>query len=221
MKLTPTVKRKITRDWLGKFPQYGVYKPMWLLRRAGPILLGIILERNRGNDWYYPIFHLHNLASAFPCVSLTLAHNLKTIKTGSREFIEAEFHESKYAEAADRLCHQAPLSCADEIHLSDVLDLYAKGFENPFLAVPTLLYKDIVTILAWAGARKEAREYLDRALIESSQWRPQAIENEGGLDLWRARLEEAINNPDQVRMVVAEEIIKHRLEKIPSAGLIV
>ena len=75
---------------------------------------------------------------------------------------------------------------------------------------------------AWpTGAREEAREYLNRAINESSQWRPQAIENEGGLDSWMSRMEETIDQPDRVKEVVAEEIVKHRLEKIPLIELIV
>jgi hypothetical protein len=38
--LTPAWKTKITADWSAAFPGLGVYKPLHLLRRAGPLLMG-------------------------------------------------------------------------------------------------------------------------------------------------------------------------------------
>jgi hypothetical protein len=35
-KLTSAMKQKFTKDWHELFPQFGVYKPMWLARRVGP-----------------------------------------------------------------------------------------------------------------------------------------------------------------------------------------
>lgn len=60
--LTAAAKKKITLDWSRLFPELGTYRPLHLLRRVGPLLQGIALERTSGNDLYRPMAHIHCLA---------------------------------------------------------------------------------------------------------------------------------------------------------------
>ena len=94
-KLTPAVKRKITLDWHDCFPEMGIYKPLHLLRRVGPLLIGILLERDRTADRYLPTFYVHNLAKHFPVITLTLASPLRTEKTFAPDKIKVSEHESE------------------------------------------------------------------------------------------------------------------------------
>lgn len=58
MKLTQYLQDKITEDWARLLPGLGIYKPMRLLRRVGPMLTGICLDRDSGNEAYRPTFHV-------------------------------------------------------------------------------------------------------------------------------------------------------------------
>ena len=43
MKVTPALKKRISQDWQGCFPGLKIWKPIRLLRRVGPLLIGITL----------------------------------------------------------------------------------------------------------------------------------------------------------------------------------
>ena len=59
--LTGSARNRITTDWQRCFPHLGVRKPMSLLKRNGPLLIGIYLDGTRSNDVYVPLFHVHAL----------------------------------------------------------------------------------------------------------------------------------------------------------------
>src|SRR5687767_11517160 len=118
MKLSTSIKRQITEDWVKCFPALGIYKPMWLLRRTGPLLQGICLNRDSANDAYRPTFHVHNLAKNLPFVSLTLSAPLRTVKTGTPETIRAAFHKERFVDASDRLRRQTQVPLAGPVHLN-------------------------------------------------------------------------------------------------------
>lgn len=104
-KLTPAIKKRITNDWHRLFPALGVYKPMHLLNRVGPLLIGILLEVKSGNHNYIPTFHVHNLTRPFPVVALGLATTL------NREYVHQELEidvirtlfGSKYDEGIEQM----------------------------------------------------------------------------------------------------------------------
>ena len=72
------VARDLTRDWATLFPGFGVWRPLRLLRRLGPWVQGITLERTSAGDEYRPTAHVHALTRDFPTISLTLASPLRT-----------------------------------------------------------------------------------------------------------------------------------------------
>src|SRR5689334_13255395 len=82
-KLTAQLVRQITRDWNDLFPQMAVFRPMWLMRRIGPLVQGIVLERSSGGTQYRPILHVHDLSHPFPTVSLSMSQLLRSRRTGA------------------------------------------------------------------------------------------------------------------------------------------
>ena len=67
-KLTVTANRVIFGDWLRHFSDMGAYEPMWMMKRHGPLLIGVCLNSTRSNDAYLPTFHLHNLLQPNPAI---------------------------------------------------------------------------------------------------------------------------------------------------------
>jgi hypothetical protein len=63
IKLTPPLKRQITHAWNERFPQMGVFEPMWLMRRIGPVVQGICLNRSSTGTDYIPITHIYDLCA--------------------------------------------------------------------------------------------------------------------------------------------------------------
>ena len=114
-KLTLTAKQQITEDWNRCFPEMGIYKPLHLLRRVGPVLIGILLERDSTKDRYLPTFHVHNLAKPFPVITLTLSEPLRTEITQAPDQIKVSQHESRFEEASERMDRQALLPLKGDV----------------------------------------------------------------------------------------------------------
>src|SRR5438105_15618157 len=149
MKLSPTVRKQITEDWMRCFPDLGIYKPLWLLRRTGPLACGVCLDRDSGNDAYRPTFHVHNLAKVSPVVTLSLAHPLLTATTGVPENIRAVFHAQRFADAAERLHRQAPIPLSGLVRLGDCLQAYRAYMRQPLGRYRLELFEDILTLFVW------------------------------------------------------------------------
>lgn len=217
--LTPSAKKQITLDWRSCFPGLGVYRPMHLLRRCGPLLLGILLERDSGNISYRPTFHVHNLAAEFSTITLTLTHQLRTQRTGAPETIDVKYHQGKYHEAAARLSHQAPLSLRGDLSLSTVLDAYQDFIEWPTTHFEPHLYEDMALLCAWASKEVLARDLVYEAHSTMKRWPSEVLAAIGGLDAWVISLERRLADPDAIHETVAHQIENLRAHKIPIGRL--
>src|SRR5689334_8250555 len=108
-KLDAGAARRITEDWATAFPGFGVYRPLRILRRLGPLVQGVTLERSSSGNDYLPTAHVHALTRSFPVISLTLAERLAG-NSGVEQRIKLSDHESSFAWAVDRLRSQSHLS---------------------------------------------------------------------------------------------------------------
>lgn len=61
-----TVSGAETSDWAKAFPGFDVWQKLCLLRRVGPTLQGICLERTTSGDEYFATAHVHALTTDFP-----------------------------------------------------------------------------------------------------------------------------------------------------------
>ena len=215
-KLTPANKKLITNDWAERFPEFKVYRPMWLLRRTGPLVVGICLDRTSGNDQYRPTFHVHCLARPWDGISLTLDQGLKTIRSGTTESINVRFHYDHVDEAAQRLKDQVKFPMCGTWNLGDVVAAYHNYMTVPGGMDHYILYEDIVSYYTWCDKRDKALIILDEFMPTLRSWKHVAL-MEGGPDAWYAKCRKIIENTD-VRQIVEDEVIKHKLTKIPDEG---
>lgn len=220
-KLTDPIKREITKDWATQFPGLGIYKPLWLLRRVGPLLEGICLNRDSSNERYQPIFHVHCLARAESSLSLTLADELRTARNDTPQKIKVAFHKDHYAEAVKKMNQQASLSLLGDLSLNSVLQAYTSYMTQPLAKYPVLLFEDIITALLWCGQAVEADSKLTQFETEMKTW-PSSIaslQRAGGVDAWSKKCRSWIANPDTVRKIVEDQIVFHGVDHLPNAEL--
>lgn len=221
MKLTGKLKDRITEDWARLLPGLGIYKPMRLLRRTGPLLSGICLERDSGNEAYRPTFHVHVLAEAFPTVSLTLAHYLLTEKTRAPETIRATFHEQRYAAACARLQRQAPLPLAGSLSCVQVLRAYREYMQTPIGKCSELLYEDMIAILVWCGQLERATASLREFVKDVRSWPAHVLADiPSGIDGFIQRCRSWIDNPSALRTNVEREVVKLEADHLPVADFV-
>lgn len=216
--LTKDIERQITEDWHREIPSLGIYRPRRLLRRTGPLLIGICLERDSSGDVYKPMFHVHCLANEAPVVFLTLFTQLRSPHSGGPEFIQLRFHEGAYKEAASRMVRQALLPLAGDVRLDHVLATY-----HDYLATPigqrqaANLYSDMIALLVWggdlAGAEKLVNECL--SLEDGAQFRHVGGRS-GFADVCRKLLE----NPMLVQQMVETQITALGVGSLPVSDLL-
>lgn len=231
LKLTPPVKRRITNDWRSVFLGLGIYKPRRLLRRVGPLVIGVVLERDSSNDAYCPLFHVHFLGIASPSLSLTLAqgivsarmlaHGITAPSSSQSQWIPAAKHELQWREAAQLLAAQVPLPLEGDLHLRQVLQAYkAYVAVSKWYGGALNLYPDMIALCVWCHRPKQATRLLETG-TKAIQKLPARIvaKIEGGIEGWRNEQEKIMRHPELLQATVAQEIINHKLEKLPVSEL--
>jgi len=209
-RLSKGVQNLVTKQWLEFFPEMKSIIRMDLMRRVGPLLICIELERhcNILQHQYWPCFFVHNLAREF--LSLTTMLKLYLPTWTDCKYINIENHLGVYQKAARLIKEEAPIPLDGPISLDQVF----KGYSNfqPSYYIDWL--EDSLLIAAWAGEKKKAYQYLDWAEKIFKTWPETAQERHGGKN-WRANLVAKIENPDELREITHTEVIKHKLEKVP------
>jgi hypothetical protein len=208
--------QRVRKDWATQFPALSIWRPRWLVRRLGPLLQGVHLDRASSPDVYRPTSHVHALVRPAPNITLTLARRLKTA-SGAEESISLRFHDKKYKEAARRLAQQNPLQLDRPPILSEVLAAYhAEVLETKRPAwAPSLLELEGMILLAGAvGNRSAIDSGLEFARSVSANWEADWPERSGRRQDWLDHLAEQARDQATLRRVVESEVERHGLRDV-------
>lgn len=219
MKLTPKIKRQITHDWNTQLPNLGIYAPMWLLRKCGPLLIGVCLDRDSGNDSYRPTFHVHSLTKDHSGISLTMCQRLRTLRTGAEDWVTVMGHAQRHAEAAQRMNQQALLPLSGPVTLQMVLDAYHAYLQRPRQGWTVHLLEDIITLLVACGRLDDAARFLQQTATAMASWPAFVLERMEPISSWEAKMQRLIDNPELVHQTVSEQAAKLKVENLPTISL--
>ncbi|MEU9290615.1 hypothetical protein AB0D57_39750 [Streptomyces sp. NPDC048275] len=218
-KINNRVARRITSDWVSLFPEFSVWQPLRLLRRIGPVLQGITLDKSTESDQYYPTVHVHSLVQDFPVISLTLAQRLVK-SSGIQEPIEVDRHPEEFRSAAVRLEEQSALSLRQTPELREIVEalrafaVVAQRGRFPE-AIPEL--RDSVFIPAASGDSEAADESLRLVAELSEQWsKYEAPPGWTDTREWLDWLRVTADAVPSLTSLVDAQIAKHNLSKIHS-----
>lgn len=217
-RLDPAAARAITRDWAGAFPGFAVWKPLHLLRRLGPVLQGIALDRSMSADDYLPYAHVHALTREFPVVTLTLAAPLRS-RAGVARRIKVADHEREFASAVDGLRGQSPLSLGEPPTVAELLGYYRRFVsEAQRTGLPSGVgeLEDLVLIPAAMEMPDTVDDGLGFARQVGGGWSqpPPGWADTAG---WLASLEASASDPGRLRDTAVAEIHRRKLMKVPVA----
>lgn len=199
-----------------KFPDFTAWRPLHLLRRLGPLVQGIALDRSSSGDDYLPTAHVHALTRIFPVVSFTLAERLRS-SSGVTRRIAVQDHESVIEQVADQLREQSRLSLDSPPSVVDVLDCYEKyvaGQQRLGLPVGVNELEDRVLLPSVMGQSESVRAGLEFARTVTARWvtPPQGWADSGA---WIANLETLASDLATLRERVASETRRHKLGNLP------
>jgi hypothetical protein len=194
----------------------GIYKPLHLLRRVGPLLVGVLLERDSSGRTYRPTFHVQNLGRRFPTIALSLAQPLRTERTNAPEIIDVSRHEERFKDAAARLSAQAPLPFAGPVSLNRFVEASLQHMQRPGVHYEPEVYEDLISVASWAGDTARAQRLLEDAQQSMSEWPTAVLEQLGGVQRWCEGIKSRALTQDAVRQAVVDEITAHRVGAVPS-----
>jgi hypothetical protein len=220
-KQTPIVamQKKITRDWAEAFPGLGIYQTRQLLRRVGPIVAGIVLDRKSDGIGYWPAFHIHVLLKEFPVIALTLRAPLRG-RRGMPEEISVRSHDSKFPEAAERMRAACLLPMQGDVHLEDVFEAYEKWLRANTPFWPNV-FEEKILLRAWAGQKHAVEDLLVQARTQLRKLPSASLERQGGVDAWLEQMREATADRNRLEAILASEIVAHKLAKLPTVPLLI
>ncbi|MGV9277000.1 hypothetical protein [Streptomyces griseosporeus] len=210
--------RRVTSDWAELFPELTVWKPLRLLRRIGPVLQGITLDRSTSGEQYYPTAHVHALTRDFPVVSLSLAHYQHQPLT-AKEAVDIGRHAETFRAVAGRTEERSPLPLRRRPDIAEIVQAYRaaavaaqRGRRIP-TGIPEL--EDMVLVPAAAGERPLAEESLDRVRQIADGWsKYEAAMGWTDAQEWLAHLEERAGDAAGLAATVEEQIVQHGLAKV-------
>ncbi|MGW1759206.1 hypothetical protein [Streptomyces mirabilis] len=214
---TATAKR-VTSDWGAALPGFSECRPLRLLRRIGPVVQGVTLDRTTAGDGYFPTAHIHALVREFPVISLTLGQRMVTL-SGIQESVSFARHSNEYQSAARRLVAQSRLSLDEPPTISSVVDaLYEHVSVQQGRGLPPTVreLEDGVLIAAVAGELSLVESGL-RLARQMDVWPKSRLPlDRKGSGIWLTGLEEQIADPSVLSDVVEQQIYFHKLVKVPT-----
>lgn len=220
-RLTKSMRKAITQDWLGQFPGLSEYLPMHLLRCNGPVVNGIALNCDSSGVEYRPQAHVHCLLSECPSISLTATQRLRTPRTNTQVYISTVDHCELHVSAAADMAAQWELPLTGDLRLQQVLDAY-----NRWMAPlgPTrycvLEFEEMVLLCAWCGELERANWLLRGFLSQMRDWPEDVLAEIGGISDWKNILEQRMNDRKGLEATFERQLKALKLEHLPMGRLV-
>ncbi|MEV7395187.1 hypothetical protein [Streptomyces sp. NPDC091215] len=209
--------KQVTADWARVFDGFDIWRPLRLLRRVGPLVQGITLDRSTSGDAYFPTAHIHALTRPFPVVTLALGQRLSS-RSGMPEAIRFTDHAAEYLDATRRLDGQARLSLDVPPTVGDVVtELHAFAVTQYRMGWPPAVreIEDSILISSASGDRDLAEQGLQLARDLVKEWPKHRLPLDwGGEKTWITSLSENADNAEDLRAIVESQIKAHKLAKI-------
>ncbi|MDO6705958.1 hypothetical protein [Photobacterium sp. 1_MG-2023] len=222
-KLTPLIKKKITKQWHDEFTGLGIYKSMWLLRRVGFFVQGICLDRDSTNSNYLPIFHVHNLVGQKDdVISLTLRTPFRQISNGVPFHITLLQHEKSFSEYVLDFKAQMPLPLEGGISCDEMIKAYENYIANGQYETryPLSQYFDMLCLFIWCDRIDEAKVFFDDVRDKIDSWPNDVTRYMGERITDFNNLQSYIDNPEVMRATIETTIERLGFAGIPSGELI-
>ena len=208
--------RRITDCWSREFPGFDAWRPLRLLRRIGPVLQGVTLERSVTGEYYFATSHLHSLTREFPVISLSLSHRLLR---PSGQPLRIPVAEEDVSSPASKLIEQTAHSLGEvPPGLTEIISTYhefaigqkEKGHPAAFMELEDSIF---AAALADEPALVETGLGIARHLADL--WPSHRLPPDWpGADAWLNGLQSRAADPVHLASIVQSQTEIHKLAKV-------
>lgn len=213
-------RERIQSDWRSCCPSMRLYKSMSLIKRNGPIIVGLSLREDRGNTSYKVIPYVHNLLRQTSYITLTLNYPLRTKQGTYHDSFTLNSHDREFLDVCRRLHEQTLFPLSESLSLPQIIRAYEEYISRGLnLESPAFLYEDIVSLFAWCGKLEEAKQRLLNYVSVMSDWDDQMFRHVGGKLAFFDRLVEIVENRGLLEKTCESNLSLFKLERIPDYGL--
>ena len=133
-----------------------------------------------------------------------------------------EFEEGKFLEAINEIKELATIPLEGDLTLSQIINGY-KNYTG--FVYEERHYEDPALIAAWVGRPEVAKDCLEWGLAGMKEkYGDHKIHKNGNsltIDEWYADMQTKIANPDKLRQDVEDQIVHHKLTKVPRYDIII
>ena len=210
-------RRQVTADWAARFPRLSAWKPMWLVRRHGPLIHGLCLDDSRGCGFYIPQVFIHCLAEPAPAVALDGALPVRT-RAGHPTRITLADHGARIVEVGGRLAHQCAALASGALSLADLADHLSASAAMAHEAPDGRRLRMRAVFALSAALIGDARQ----AQCAIDQTRAATEERASGMAqaAWARDLRTRLADVPGLSRCVAREVARHGLGRLSDAGLL-
>lgn len=209
--------RRVTKDWAAAFPGFAIWRPLHLLRRIGPVVQGICLDRSTSGDGYLPTVHVHALTREFPVISLTLGQRFER-PTGQPEAVLFTRHEREFQRAVDALRAQSRLSLSVPPSLETIVKEYHSSSsvrQEKGLPPAVVEMEDSIFVAAAADRRDLVEGGLSLATDLAGKWPKVRLPLAWvSADVWLEGMRNKAGDLEALVETVNSQVVAHKLGKL-------
>ncbi|CAI3943119.1 unnamed protein product [Commensalibacter communis] len=218
-RLTASEKKIITSDWKSVLKNYQNYKTLHLIKRNGPILIGVYLQPVYAGEHYVPVFHTHSLMTVAPTIGLSSLICLKG-KKGANESISVLRHASEFEKLVSAFKKQVPLAFVRELYCQ-ALDQYYQHFITIDKGYSIHVMTENILLLFWCQYDRQAIEQrINKYKSIIQQWPDAAKIRFSSEQGWEKSIH-SLMSLDRLQETVQKELLKFKLDQIEDNGLII
>ena len=194
------------------------FQPFHLIKRTGPVVIGVYLHTGSSNSDYVPTAHIHCILRDAPGISLAAMHRVKNSK-GANAGVRVPLHDEYWRRFAERLLAECAILEDRPLSLQDVLMQYRNRLKLGEHKYQAGIFTDIILLLHWGGYEQHALDAVEFFVAEMEQWPDSTLQKRLGIDTWRNEVELQLVSQEDLNEVLTQHIQDLKLEKHPDLGL--
>lgn len=222
VKIDRKMDRQITKDWAAVFPNL-VKEPKGdcYARRVGPLLISLWHTLNKARTDIKPCVSYSNLSNPkkFGNIGATFTfEDIYDFKSKISYYRWKQEHETGlYKQIVEEFRQYATIPLEGPVKLSQIIEGYKKQ-KHPDTDD---CYADPALIAAYRSRLDLAKDHIQYVLNDKRERGVSRFRYHESLEAWENEMLTRIQNPEQLRRITEEQVIFHKLEKIPHEDIIV